>query len=887
ILHLEDVVSDAQLVEHALREGGLKFTMKRVETKGSFEAAMAEFAPDVVLCDFRLPSYDGITALEFAKSRDENLPVVMVTGAMGDEAAAEAIMKGAADYVLKQNLSRLFPVVARVLKEASIRKAHAELAMKLRSEVSEMSGSSVYDKDLHILVLEDVASDAELTIRELKKAGFRFTSLRVETEDDFRKALSSFVPDLILLDYKLPTFNGLLALEIAKEKMPEVPCILVSGKAGEDLVVEFMHKGVTDYVLKQHIERLVPVVRRAADESRKEADLRTSQMLLRETRERLNQILENIEEYFFLFDPAKNEVLFLSAAYEKIWGLPVASTYVHPESWLEAIVPEDRPIIAELIRTNMDGAPGQGEIRVKRPDGSVRSVAVKTFPVKVAGSITRIAGIGEDITEEKKAESLRKQADQRLETMLRNAPISILTLDKNGIVTMRKGSGGQRIGVNSDAGVGGSFFEQYKDVPRHVENARRALAGETFTDRLAVRKGFYQVAYAPLQNDEGRPDGMIGVATDITEEAAMEVKLKERERQYALVFENVSDIIFLLSVEDGGTTFRFVSVNKAFTVATGVSKDQVEGKLVEEIIPKPGLEVALEKYREAIRDHKTVLWEEVSAYPQGTKHGIVSVTPLFDQSGRCTMLVGAIQDVTVIRQDEVRLKELDTLKNKFIQVVSHQFRTPLNAVRWNLESMLAGEVGKLTESQKVFVRMTYDATLLSILRLHDLLTALDIEEGRVHVEKEGVDIGSLGAGIILEMKKMCEMKEIECVYKAPQGEAVGVQADPEKLRTAIEKIVANAVLYSMKGGRVDVTVQKNDGRVKMSIVDQGIGIPKAEQTKVFTRFFRASNAAVMLPDASGLGLYIAKYFIEAQGGKIGFESEEGKGSTFWVELPAA
>ncbi|MBI5682085.1 MAG: response regulator [Deltaproteobacteria bacterium] len=125
------------------------------------------------------------------------------------------------------------------------------------------------NSSLKILMLEDVPTDADLNEHELRKAGIAFTSRRVDTRDDFIKGLDEFAPDIILADYKLPAFDGLSALEIAKEKSPDAPFIFVTGAMGEEWAVESFKKGATDYVLKDRLYRLAPVVHRAMEEADK------------------------------------------------------------------------------------------------------------------------------------------------------------------------------------------------------------------------------------------------------------------------------------------------------------------------------------------------------------------------------------------------------------------------------------------------------------------------------------------------------------------------------------------------------------------------------------------------------------------------------------------
>ncbi len=123
------------------------------------------------------------------------------------------------------------------------------------------------DRELRILMLEDVAADAELIERELRKGGVVFASKRVETKEDFQKELRDFMPDIILADYSLPTFSGLSALLIVKKESPDVPFILVSGAVGDELAVRMLKEGATDYVLKSNLSRLVPAVNRALKEA--------------------------------------------------------------------------------------------------------------------------------------------------------------------------------------------------------------------------------------------------------------------------------------------------------------------------------------------------------------------------------------------------------------------------------------------------------------------------------------------------------------------------------------------------------------------------------------------------------------------------------------------
>jgi DNA-binding NtrC family response regulator len=145
-------------------------------------------------------------------------------------------------------------------------------------------------KELRILILEDLATDAKLIESELRKGGIAFSSRRVETREDFFKELRDFAPDLILSDYKLPSFDGSSALSIAKEQCPNVPFIFVSGTIGEELAIDTLKEGATDYVLKDRLARLMPAVSRALREAEERA-------VRKQIEEQLKKRVKDLEEF--------------------------------------------------------------------------------------------------------------------------------------------------------------------------------------------------------------------------------------------------------------------------------------------------------------------------------------------------------------------------------------------------------------------------------------------------------------------------------------------------------------------------------------------------------------------------------------------------------------
>jgi diguanylate cyclase (GGDEF)-like protein/PAS domain S-box-containing protein len=256
-------------------------------------------------------------------------------------------------------------------------------------------------RHLRILIAEDMASDAELELWELKRAGITVDARRVETAADYRRELEEFQPDLILSDFAMPNFDGSEALAIARERFPDIPFIFVSGSIGEELAIRALTEGANDYVMKTNLVRLSSAVERAV----KDSELRQARLGLErqvhESAERFRQLAENIQEVFWVHDVSSNQRLYVSPAYQHIWGKSSTDLAGGHRDWLESIHPEDRAWVGQAFAAiTSDQRPYDVEYRIVRPDGAVRWVHDRGFPVRdKGGAIYRTAGIAEDITE--------------------------------------------------------------------------------------------------------------------------------------------------------------------------------------------------------------------------------------------------------------------------------------------------------------------------------------------------------------------------------------------------------------------------------------------------------------------------------------------------------
>ena len=255
------------------------------------------------------------------------------------------------------------------------------------------------DRNLRILIVEDVAADAELCQRELRRARLKFTAERVDNQVDFERALNEFVPDLILSDFSMPTsFDGLAALDLVRARS-DVPFVFVSGTIGEDRAVDAMRRGATDYVLKDHLNRLAPVIERAMREAAERAARRKAENELLETRSRLDSIVSSLPDVVWSYSLRERRLLYVSPAANTIFGRPEASLYANPTVWMNLIHPDDRERVERERRQSLAKRRMDSTYRVVLPSGEVRWIHDRGTVIVDDDGLLRIDGLARDVTD--------------------------------------------------------------------------------------------------------------------------------------------------------------------------------------------------------------------------------------------------------------------------------------------------------------------------------------------------------------------------------------------------------------------------------------------------------------------------------------------------------
>jgi diguanylate cyclase (GGDEF)-like protein/PAS domain S-box-containing protein len=253
---------------------------------------------------------------------------------------------------------------------------------------------------IRILIAEDNRADAELNLRELKRAGLSVEHRIVDTEQEFVRELAGFAPDVIVSDFSMPKFDGMAALAIAHQQVPDTPFIFVSGTIGEEYAIRALKNGAIDYVLKGNLLRLPAAVERALTDARDRRARRKAEAKLAETQDRLQSIYESLPDILWSHELPSLRTLYVSPAIATIYGQPPETFLARDDFWQEAIHDEDKPAVAAAWQRLQQGDNFDIEYRVVRPDGSVCWLHDRGRMIRnAAGVPIRVDGLARDISE--------------------------------------------------------------------------------------------------------------------------------------------------------------------------------------------------------------------------------------------------------------------------------------------------------------------------------------------------------------------------------------------------------------------------------------------------------------------------------------------------------
>jgi len=243
-----------------------------------------------------------------------------------------------------------------------------------------------------------------------------------------------------------------------------------------------------------------------------------------------------------------------------------------------------------------------------------------------------------------------------------------------------------------------------------------------------------------------------------------------------------------------------------------------------------------------------------------------------------------VLDFLIVRSFE-HLAGANRMKSEFVNIVSHQLRSPLSNLSWALEFLMSGKLEDEEDGAEYFEILKENIARMNDL-INDLLIVSRIQTSTLPLNKEKFSLLELVEKLVKEFAPFAKASNVKIVVEAEEDLPLAY-GDPKKLYLVLENLLDNAVRYIIDKGCVKLSIKKSGGYLYFEIEDNGVGIPEHDEEFIFKKFFRSKNALNHRTQGSGLGLFIAKSIIQRSGGDIGFKSKEGKGSTFWLTFPIA
>jgi two-component system cell cycle sensor histidine kinase/response regulator CckA len=873
VLHLEDSPRDAELVRHRLESDGLSCDIYRANGKASFEAALAGESFDLIISDYNLPGYDGISALKQAQVSQPDVPVILVSGTVSEEQAVNCLQIGATDYLLKDRLDRLAPAVERAIQEAQTRltRKRAEVALAQ----SEQRKAAILDSVLDCIITMDVNG----IVIEFNAAAER-TFGYSKAEAIGRELADLIIPPTLRDAHR----NGLARyLQTGEGRLLGTVIEITAVRSdGSELPVELAITAI-------HSEK-APIFTGVLRDitARKRAD---------ETRARLAAIVDSSDDAIFSMD-LDDTICTWNVGAERLYGYGADEVIGRNRAILvPAGATGELTAILDKASRGETGEPLETQ-RIRK-DGTVIDISLTISPMtNPAGRVTGVSAIARDITSRNKTAAAVRGDRDRAQRYLDTPEVILLALDLQGRITLANRYACSLLGWTADELLGRDWIDtclpvRMRDTARHrfrdliggdlsvVENPVLTKSGE---ERLIEWRNTVQ------RDEAGQAIGTFSSGSDVTERNQAVEALRSAEERMRFVLKSANVGIWDMDYTTG--VLRWSETLEAqYGLPCGTFGGTFEAFM--QVVHPDDRDSVLETVGTAMQSGTDFSMLNRSLLPDGSVRWLSGAGRVyFGEHREPVHGVGISVDITERRALEAQYQQAQKMEaiGQLAGGVAHDFNNLLTIILGNCELLLDDVDGNVQRQEDLTQIQRAGQSAAGLTRQLLAFSRKEI------IEPKLLDLNAVLAEMRAMLRRLIR-EDVEIVL-ALRPELAPVKADRGQIEQIVLNLSVNARDAMPRGGTLTIQIDNVtlDDRyakthvavtpgayVALTVTDTGGGMTPEVQARLFEPFFTTKEAGT----GTGLGLATVHGIVTQNGGSINVSSEIGRGTSFQVYFPRA
>ncbi|REH00303.1 PAS domain-containing sensor histidine kinase [Flavobacterium aquicola] len=584
-------------------------------------------------------------------------------------------------------------------------------------------------------------------------------------------------------------------------------------------------------------------------------------------------------------DNGLRKFTYLSGSFQKLYGFSPEEGIADPLIIFGSVVKEDIQFLLDAetaAKTNLSTY--RCEVRMINPDGTIRVSRFVSTPTLMEDGSINWDGIELDITDLKKAQADLKQNQFLLESITEGLPDSIFAKDLNGCFLFVNSALAKRVNkkpedfLGKDTNVLFLPDEANKTLEKDFEIMKSGKIQTYEEEKTTVTgKAVYLTTKGPIMDGEGNIVGLFGIGRDITHQKREEEALRVSQEKFEFAFDSSPNAILIQDEETG----KYLGVNASATNVFGYSKEEFLGKTPVELNLYKDVSVRKEVI-EALKNVDIEDMEIIGRHKLGMDLNLL-LTVVRRYIDNKPFLYINVQDVTERRKVELELQKLNLDKDRFIFILGHDLRGPVNSIVGLLDIVNSNISSMPMDEIREILLLVYQSTTNTSRLLDDVLLWATAKSGKMEFNPQKINFTKDCQDIVdlLQFTAIAKNIEIQLLCE----DSLEVFADKSMLDTILRNLISNAIKFTHVGGKITISGKKNPDATVISIADDGVGIASKDISRIFDKAQLFTSIGTNEEKGTGFGLKLCQEFIGKHGGEIWVESEVGIGTTFHFSLP--